>query len=612
MKGADSRRGSSGSDRNRRSRTGAGGSGGGSRSVRSERSERTARAWQNTQAGQTGGARSVGADRNRGATTKMKAGGSGTSSRKGRPSGFRRLINSPRARRFGLSVAGSYGVVLLFIISVALIGVIVSGAGMSPLPASIASMWMIFNLAPFRFNGTTLGLTPALPAVLMALFIAWRVRREVADRISIKDVRALVGAYLGTPIVLTVIAWLMLYDASKVFPRIQTPSFGLAIAAALLVNLVALVLGMGQRLLRALLLRRKLPEWLLGSARLAGSYVAWLWLVGVVVTLVSLIWHRELLAETFAITDTVGESVAVSGLSLLYLPNVAFGAVGVLVGGKSTFGPAEAGLFAVHPAQLPPLPILAAMPQSLVHWAFGVLIVLPPAVAAWRVVAFLKKSAPKQPYLVVVLAAVWSIVFLMGLAWLLGGEVGIFGWAGASWWLTGLLGSMWLVVPGAIVVVAMTGVPSLGRDKGVSEVAAEKFPPKPAGDGNGHAEAENAGDADKSDNGADGSDESEEIVDGEVVATSEDEAEEADDAEAGAESATEAEPATEDESESGAESEDASGDGEESDDSEEDAEGVADGEEPSEVDATDEGESDEDTDDSEEGGDGEPSSSEKS
>ena len=467
---------------------------------------------------------------------------------------------------------------------------------MSPLPASIASLWMMFNLAPFRFNGTTLGLTPALPAVLMVAFIAWRVRREVADRISIKDVRALVGAYLGTPIVLTIIAWLMLYDASKVFPRVQTPSFGLAIAAALLVNLVALVLGMGQRLLRALLLRRKLPEWLLGSARLAGSYVAWLWLAGVVVTLVSLIWHRELLAETFAITDTVGESVAVSGLSLLYLPNVAFGAVGVLVGGKSTFGPAEAGLFAVHPAQLPPLPILAAMPQSLVHWAFGVLIVLPPAVAAWRVVAFLKKSAPKQPYLVVVLAAVWSIIFLMGLAWLLGGEVGIFGWAGASWWLTGLLGSMWLLVPGAIVVVAMTGVPSLGRDKGVSEVAAEKFPPKPAGDGNGHAEAEDAGDADKSDNDGSGSEESEEIVDGEVVATSEDEAESD----------------TEEESESGAESEDTSEGAEESDDSEEDSESAAGGEEPSEVDATDEDESDEDTEDSEEGGDGEPSSSQKS
>ena len=529
----------------------------------------------------------------------MKAGGSGTSSRKGRPSGFRRFINSPRARRFGLSVAGSYGVVLLFIISVALIGVIVSGAGMSPLPASIASLWMMFNLAPFRFNGTTLGLTPALPAVLMVAFIAWRVRREVADRISIKDVRALVGAYLGTPIVLTIIAWLMLYDASKVFPRVQTPSFGLAIAAALLVNLVALVLGMGQRLLRALLLRRKLPEWLLGSARLAVNYVAWLWLVGAVVTLVSLIWHRELLAETFAITDTAGESVAVSGLSLLYLPNVAFGAVGVLVGGKSTFGPAEAGLFAVHPAQLPPLPILAAMPQSLAHWAFGVLIVLPPAVAAWRVVAFLKKFAPKQPYLVVVLAAVWSIMFLMGLAWLLSGEVGIFGWAGASWWLTGLLGSMWLVVPGAIVVVAMTGVPSLGRDKGVSEVAVEKFPPKPAGDGNGHAEAEDAGDADKSDNdggSSEESEESEEIVDGEVVATSEDEAESD----------------TEEESESGAESEDTSEDAEESDDSEEDSESAAGGEESSEVDATDEDESDEDTEDSEEGGDGEPSSSQKS
>ncbi|MDO5030157.1 MAG: DUF6350 family protein [Corynebacterium sp.] len=432
--------------------------------------------------------------------------------------GISRFMNSPRVRRFGLSVLGSYGVVLLFIISVALIGVIVSGAGMSPLPASIASLWMMFNLAPFRFNGTTLGLTPALPAVLMVGFIAWRVRREVADRISIKDVRALVGAYLLTPVVLTIIAWLMLYDASKVFPRVQTPSFGLAIAASLLVNLVALVLGMGQRLIRALLVRRRLPEWLLGSARLAGSYVAWLWLVGAVVTVASLIWHYELLSQTYAITDTTGDAIAVTGLSLLYVPNIAFGALGVLVGGHSSFGPAEVGLFAVHPAQLPPLPILAAMPQSLQHWAFGVLIVLPAAVAVWRVVKFLKSTTAKRPYLVVVVAAVWSALFLMALAWLMGGEVGVFGWAGASWWLTGLLGSMWLVVPGAIVVVAMTGLPSAGGYQQVPKVRAEKFPPKTE---QGAATEDDSAEDDSADNSEGTEEEPEEVVDGEVVSTSE-------------------------------------------------------------------------------------------
>lgn len=520
VKGADSRRGTSGSDRNRRSRTGTGA--GAASSTRSSSSGRATRAWQNSQPSQGAATGPKGAGSSRAASGRKGAKGSGTSSRMSALPGVSRFMNSPRVRRFGLSVLGSYGVVLLFIISVALIVVIVSGAGMSPLPASIASLWMMFNLAPFRFNGTTLGLTPALPAVLMVGFIAWRVRREVADRISIKDVRALVGAYLLTPVVLTIIAWLMLYDASKVFPRVQTPSFGLAFAASLLVNLVALVLGMGQRLIRALLVRRRLPEWLLGSARLAGSYVAWLWLVGAVVTVASLIWHHELLSQTYAITDTTGDAIAVTGLSLLYVPNIAFGALGVLVGGQSSFGPAEVGLFAVHPAQLPPLPILAAMPQSLQHWAFGVLIVLPAAVAVWRVVKFLKSTTTKWPYLIVVVAAVWSALFLMALAWLMGGEVGVFGWAGASWWLTGLLGSMWLVVPGAIVVVAMTGLPSAGGYQQVPKVRAEKFPPKTEQDAaaeDGSAEDVEPQEAADSSEGAE--EEPEEVVDGEVVSTSE-------------------------------------------------------------------------------------------
>lgn len=65
---------------------------------------------------------------------------------------------------------------------------------------------------------------------------------------------------------LTIITWLMLYDASGVFPHAQTPSLNLAVAVVLPMSLVVPVLETEQRLLRALLLRRRLPEWLLGSA----------------------------------------------------------------------------------------------------------------------------------------------------------------------------------------------------------------------------------------------------------------------------------------------------------------------------------------------------------
>ncbi|ALA68413.1 hypothetical protein CLAC_02600 [Corynebacterium lactis RW2-5] len=431
------------------------------------------------------------------ASSQLSARESGASSASGRwrrrdhVSVFGRRLSLARIRRFGLSVAAADGVVVLLAVSLALIGVISRGVGMASLPATVAELWMALNLVPFAFNGTTLGLIPAVPAIAMVAFLAWRIRREVADRISLRDVRALVAAYLGTPLILTVIAWLMLYDASQVFQRIKLPNFGIALLATLLVHLAALFIGMGQRLLRALLRRRRLPEWLLTSARLAATYVLWLCAAGLVAVVASLAWHyKEALAAT-AITSSVGENVALWGLALLYLPNVVLGAVAVLLGGSANVGVAEVSLFAVTPGQLPPLPILAAMPQSLLSPTFGVLVVVPAAIAVWRVIKFLKSADTERPYLIIVAAAVWSGIYLLVLAWLFGGEVGFLGWSGASWWLTGLLGSMWFVVPGAIVVVAMTGMPSVGGYREKPEIAAERFGDVPEG-GDDSADPEGA------------------------------------------------------------------------------------------------------------------------
>lgn len=363
-----------------------------------------------------------------------------------------------RIRRFLLAAAGVHGVALLLIISIAVIGVTVVGGGFTPLPATIAASWMLLNLGPFEFGGTDLGLVPALPAMAYFLAVAWRVRKEVSGPVSIRDVRTMAAVFLGVPLVLTLVAWLMLWDASGVL-RIDAPFLPAALGSTAAIHAGALLAGMGPRLTRALLRRRSWPEWPLASLRLAAEYVGWLWAAGAVATIASMAWHHESVRETFSIAGGGGGVAGLLLLSICYLPNIAFAAAGILVGAPANVGVAEAGLFAVTPGTLPPLPTLAAMPQSHLSPAFGVLLAVPVAIAVWRVHRHLRKGAADRPYVEVVVAAVIAGLLVALLAALTGGEVGQYGWSGVNWWLAGVLASVWLVVPGAIVAVMLGGIP---------------------------------------------------------------------------------------------------------------------------------------------------------
>lgn len=406
-----------------------------------------------------------------------------------------------RIRRFLFAAAGVHGVALLLIISVALIGVTVTGAGFTPLPATIASSWMLLNLAPFEFGGTDLGLVPALPAMAFFAAVAWRIRREVSGPVSIRDVRTMAAVFLGVPVALTIIAWLMLWDASGVL-RIDAPFFPAAIASTVAIHAAALVAGMGPRLTRALLRRRAWPEWPLASLRLAAAYVGWLWAAGAVAVIASMVWHHASVRETLGIADGGGALTGLLLLSLAYLPNIAFGASGILVGAPANVGVAEAGLFAVSPGTLPPLPTLAAMPQSHLSPAFGVLLAVPVAIAVWCVHRHLKKAESDRPYVEVVLAAVIAGVLVAVLALLLGGELGQYGWSGVNWWLAGVLASVWLAVPGAVVAVMVAGLPRPGpveapaRELDDADVPAETADEDEADADEDEAEAED-GDGDE-------------------------------------------------------------------------------------------------------------------
>ncbi|WP_075691352.1 DUF6350 family protein [Corynebacterium sphenisci] len=408
-----------------------------------------------------------------------------------------------RLRRFGLTIAAVDGVAVLLIATIALIGVTVADAGVTPLPATVATLWMLLMMAPVVLDDAVLGLVPALPGMALVALAAWRIRREVAGPVSVRDIRVLAAVALGVPAALTAVAWLMLFDAAKVLP-VAPPNLIHALAGALLLRLLALALGLGPGLLTALLRRRALPEWPVASLRLAADLLRWLWAAGALAALAAMAWHHGAVAEAYRITAGAGEIAGLTALSAAYLPNIAVGGLAVLVGAPATVGVAEAGLFAVIPGSLPPLPPLAAMPQSA-HPAAPLLLAVVPAVVVWRTRRMLRRERPEAPYPVAVGAAAAAGLGAAALAWLTGGILGQYGHSGAVPGMTGILVSAWVALPAAVVVLAESGWPP-ARPGGSAPAAADDDADGADADAGtpGEGAGEDAGDPAVDRDGADG------------------------------------------------------------------------------------------------------------
>ncbi|MBV7294780.1 hypothetical protein KRX51_02445 [Corynebacterium sp. TAE3-ERU12] len=440
-----------------------------------------------------------------------------------------------RIRRFGLTIATADGIAVLFIITIAVLGATIADAGITPLPAAIAAQWMVLQMSPVIIDSIPLGIVPAVPAALLVVLTAWRIRREVSGPVSVRDIRVLAAVAVGSPVLLTIVAWLMLWDASNVL-AVSPPNLLHAVIAAVILRVIALTAGLGPKLLIALLRRRNLPEWPVASLKLATDITLWLWAAGAVVVIASMVWHFSGVRETYAIADGFGAAIGLSVLALLYLPNAAMAAVGVFAGTPASLGMAEVSPFAVVPGHLPPLPVLAAMPQSYHPVAMAILII-PVVVVVWRTRAFIQRTDPRAPYLIAVGAGACAGVLVGAVSWLCSGVVGYYGPSGSDWWLAGVFVSAWVALAAAVVTVVLRGLPR----PAVTVEPAEPVAADETDEAETDAEAETDV-ADEADAEADTVDEAEAVDEEATDATeAEDAAEDTDEAD------TEpAEPATED------------------------------------------------------------------
>lgn len=374
-----------------------------------------------------------------------------------------------RLRKFLPGIAATHVSVIGVIIAVALIILLALDLSFVAAPATIASLWLTFNLAPLSMSGADLGLLPLLPALGYALWIALRIRSVVRERISVSDVRMLVGCSLAVPILLTLTALAMLWDAQPVLP-VNVPSVWMSVLSTFALNALAIVFGMGKRLWRALLRFYCMPQWPVDAFRLGMAFLAAMGGIGALVVIVSLIAHWSAFTDAYSIASGVGGKIGLTLLWIAYFPNMALASASVLAGAEANFGAAQVSLFTATRAELPPVPVLAAMPGDVFPAAWLGLFI-PAAVAILVYRRFLsQRRVVVSPYGTVGVAALSAGIIGMVAAWLNSGVVGAYGWSGLNPWLTGAVAAGWMFAVG-VITMAVIGI-RRGRNASPREVNA--------------------------------------------------------------------------------------------------------------------------------------------
>lgn len=385
---------------------------------------------------------------------------SGSAQRVARKAGFKAkarrtpapLTKAGRIRRMLVTAAVPNVVIVPIIMAIALGGLMLTGSPMAWWYTIVAETWMVFNLAPVSAADVHISFLPALPALILAAVVAVRVRSAVKHKVSVKDLLTLLACVLGVPVVFTIIAWLMLWDAGKVYD-VSPPNLAQALLRVIVLHLAAMAAGMGWRLWRALAKRYGVPRPLVDATQIALRYLAYLAIgaaaVFAVVFLVNVSRQGEMMNDYPTISG-----LGVAGLvllSVLYIPNAIVSTAAVLVGSEFSVGEGSVSLFSAHLVPLPPLPITGGIPASAPSWAVALLIV--PLGAA--IYSLYKKRPSFQDVLV---ATVASAVIMLVACYLVSGDLGYYGSTGPQLWTAAGLTALWMAVVGCAVAAGFAFV----------------------------------------------------------------------------------------------------------------------------------------------------------
>lgn len=315
---------------------------------------------------------------------------------------------------------------------------------------AIAGLWFAVHQVPLSISGTSLGVFPLLPTLVLAVVVARGIGRTVTENSTRRDCGLVFGAAVLGPVVVTAIALAVAADASAAI-GLSSPHALLAFAWVAGVHALSAAVGLVIGTWHAADVVERVPQWTRDLVRPTVRAASVLVAGGGAIVLVAMVASWSTMDM---LLDAGNGFVGVLGLtilSILYLPNVLLGSLAVAVGSTAHVGDVSVSLFKAVGGPVPPLPVLAVLPEGAAQSLWMLMLVIP--ISAGVILG--QDCARRTVDVHYALSSVWTGAAAIGVGaafvgFAAGGSLGTFGTVQVTVWSFGLLVFAWLAVVGSI------------------------------------------------------------------------------------------------------------------------------------------------------------------
>jgi hypothetical protein len=356
---------------------------------------------------------------------------------------------------------GTTAITLAVLVIVAALTLLAVGDGLGGLPAAVASMWLGIHQIPLTVGEVTIGVLPLAPTLLMVAAVARATARATDVDRPHSEVTAVVLSAIGGPLLATILSLAVVMDASTVM-TIQSPDALLAFACTFAVHAVGAAIGVGIKWWSTVVVRAGVADWVLTGFRCGAIAMTALLTLGAMVIAVRLVINWSVGGDLLAAGNGWIGALGLTLLSVLYLPNMVIGAAGALIGAPVSVGGATVDLFGSHGGQVPPLPVLAALPDGGAGRWTALLLIGIVGIAFFVGRLCLDLSLLRNIRTVVVAAGTSSLIMVVASV-LAGGELGVLGTVGANLPVAGVFMFGWIAVIGSVTALVYSALPRTRR-----------------------------------------------------------------------------------------------------------------------------------------------------
>lgn len=349
--------------------------------------------------------------------------------------------------RVGFLVPGLSILVITVVVGIVRL---LAGDGLSGIMSATAAGWLAVNQVPVTISGVTLGVLPLLPTLLVCAGTVKVVAEGAATARELPDLVGIVGAALGGSALVTALSLAVVSDGAAV-SAVGQPDPLAAFGYTILIQGVAVLIGIAIPSLKPILEEFAIPATervgLRGGAIAFGVLIAG----GAAMVLGSIVVHWGSVSAMIADGNTFDGFLGLTGLSILYLPNMVIGAAAVTTGASAQLGDTVFDAFDVSRGAVPPLPVVAAVPESGIG-GLGALLFVVPLAAGLLLGWYCRSSEPLRHLRAVAIGSAAAAALVVATGWVSGGRLGELGHTGVDVAASGVFTFAWLMLAGALVV----------------------------------------------------------------------------------------------------------------------------------------------------------------